>query len=42
MGGTEGAYDLSQAASPWMAELPDRTGENLIHMIEAGVKYGGH
>ncbi len=42
MGGTEGAYVLSQAASPWMAELPDRTGENLIHMIEAGVKYGGH
>ncbi len=42
MGGTEGRYVLSQAASPWMAELPERTGENLIHMIEAGVKYGGH
>jgi hypothetical protein len=42
MGGTEGRYMLSQAASPWMAELPGRTQENLIHMIEAGVRYGGH
>jgi uroporphyrinogen-III decarboxylase len=41
-GGTEGKYVLSQAASPWMAELPGRSAENLIHMIEAGVKYGGH
>jgi hypothetical protein len=42
MGGTEGRYVLSQAASPWMAELPGRTAENLIRMIEAGAKYGGH
>jgi hypothetical protein len=42
MGGTEGKYILGQAASPWTAELPERTGENLIHMIEAGAKYGGH
>jgi uroporphyrinogen-III decarboxylase len=42
MGGTEGKYILSQAASPWMAELPGNTQDNLIHMIEAGVKYGGH
>jgi hypothetical protein len=41
-GGTEGQYMLSQAASPWMAELPGRTAENLVRMIEAGVKYGGH
>ena len=41
-GGAEGAYVLSQAASPWMAELPDRTGENMINMFEAGAKYGNH
>jgi len=41
-GGTEGKYVLSQAASPWMAELPGRTAENLIRMIEAGARYGGH
>jgi hypothetical protein len=41
MGGTDGRYVLSQAASPWMADLPGRTAENLVHMIEAGVKYGG-
>lgn len=40
MGGTDGRYVLSQAASPWMAELPERTAENMIHMIEAGVRYG--
>jgi hypothetical protein len=40
MGGTEGRYVLSQAASPWMAELPGRTAENMIAMIEAGVRYG--
>jgi len=42
VGGTEGRYVLSQAASPWMAELPGRTAENLIRMIEAGARYGGH
>ena len=42
MGGSDGRYVLSQAASPWMAELPGRTTKNLIHMIEAGAKYGGH
>jgi len=42
VGGTEGRYVLSQAASPWMAELPGRTAANLIRMIEAGAKYGGH
>ena len=41
-GGVAGRYVLSQAASPWMADLPGRTAENLIRMIEAGVKYGGH
>jgi len=41
-GGTAGRYVLSQAASPWMAELPGRTAETLIRMIEAGVRYGGH
>jgi hypothetical protein len=40
-GGTEGRYVLSQAATPWMGELPGRTSENLVHMIEAGRKYGG-
>ncbi|HOX08832.1 MAG TPA: uroporphyrinogen decarboxylase family protein [Planctomycetota bacterium] len=39
-GGTEGKYVLSQAASPWMAELPGKTAENIVRMIEAGVKYG--
>ncbi|MDD4892181.1 MAG: hypothetical protein PHU85_19845, partial [Phycisphaerae bacterium] len=42
VGGTEGLYVLGQAASPWMANLPGRTAENMIRMIEAGVKYGGH
>jgi hypothetical protein len=40
-GGIEGRYVLSQAATPWMGELPGRTSENLVHMIEAGRKYGG-
>ncbi len=41
-GGTDGDYVLSQAASPWSAEISQRTQENWIRMIEAGVKYGGH
>jgi len=42
MGGTEGRYVLSQAASPWTHDISERTRENWIRMIEAGVKYGGH
>ncbi len=41
-GGTEGRYILSQAASPWTAEIDARTRDNWIRMIEAGAKYGGH
>ena len=40
MGGREGRYVLSQAASPWSAEISSRTQENWIRMIEAGVKHG--
>ncbi len=40
-GGTEGRYILSQAASPWTAEIDARTRDNWIRMIEAGVRYGG-
>ena len=42
MGGADGRYVLSQAASPWTAELPGRTAENMIRMFEAGARYGGH
>jgi uroporphyrinogen-III decarboxylase len=42
MGGTTGRYVLGQAASPWAAHLPGDSARNLIRMIEAGVKYGGH
>lgn len=40
MGGKTGRYVLSQAASPWTAELSPRVQENWIRMITAGVKYG--
>jgi len=42
MGGTDGRYVLGQAASPWSAEISQRTVDNWIRMIESGVKYGGH
>ena len=42
IGGTGGSYVLSQAASPWSAEISPRTQENWIRMIEAGARYGGH
>lgn len=41
-GGASGRYILSQAASPWAAEISQRTQENWIRMIESGSKYGGH
>ena len=42
VGGTNGRYVLGQAASPWSADVSQRTVDNWIRMIEAGVKYGGH
>ena len=42
MGGTEGRYVLSQAASPWSADISQKTQDNWIRLIEAGVKYGKH
>jgi uroporphyrinogen decarboxylase-like protein len=42
MGGTDGRYMLGQAASPWSADISQKTVDNWILMIEAGVKYGGH
>jgi hypothetical protein len=41
-GGSDGRYVLSQAASPWTGDFSERTRENWIRMIEAGVKYGNH
>jgi hypothetical protein len=40
MGGTDGRYVLGQAASPWSADVSERTIANWIRMIEAGVKHG--
>ena len=40
MGGTDGRYVLGQAASPWSADISQRTVDNFIRMIEAGAKYG--
>ena len=42
MGGTDGRFMLGQAASPWSANVSQKTVDNWIRMIEAGVKYGGH
>ncbi len=38
MGGTDGEYLLSQAASPYMAHVPPRMQANWIRMIETGAR----
>jgi uroporphyrinogen-III decarboxylase len=42
MGGTDGRYVLSQAASPYMAHVPPRMQANWIRMLETGARCGGH